>query len=113
MKVKRPTMFQIQEAVKKNICAPGEDELEDFTISRSIRASTKREGDSQLGIVLFVGICASYGYSYSDISSIGSLEFEEYRFKLSKYRRKSRSNDKRFVNKIRLIRNYLRIKYGI
>lgn len=109
----RPSMFQVQEAIKKNICAPGEDELEDFTISKYIRASTKREGDSQLGLVLFVGICSELGYGYSDISQIASLEYEQYRFKLSKYKRKSRSNDHRFLNKVTLVKNYLRLKYGV
>lgn len=109
----KPTMFQIQEAVKKNICAPGEEELEDFTVSKYIRASVKREGDSQLGLVLFVGICTELNYTYYDIAQIASLEYEQYRFKLSKYRRKSRSNDDRFKNKVRLIKNYLRLKYGV
>lgn len=105
-------MFEIMEAVKKNVCAPGEEEMEDYTISRCVRASTKNEGDSQVGIVLFVGIATDYNYTYSDISTIASLEFEEYRFKLSKYKRKSRSNDTRFRNKIKLIKNYLRLKYN-
>jgi hypothetical protein len=106
------TMFQIQEAIRKNICAPDEKENEDFTISRLIRASIKREGDSQLGLVLFVGISDEHGYKYHDIESIASLQRDEYKFKLSKYRRKSRSNDTRFLNKIKLIQNYLRLKYG-
>lgn len=106
-------MFQVEEAILKNICPPKEDELGEFTISRFIRASAKAEGDSQLGIVLFIGICSEYNYSYGDISSLASLEFEEYRFKLSKYKRKSRSNDTRFLNKIKLIKNYLRLKYGV
>lgn len=105
-------MFQILEAVKKNICAPGEDELEEFTISRAVRASTKMEGDSQLGVLLFVGICSSYNYSYSDISAMASLEFDEFLYKLNKFRRKSKSNDRHFLNKVKLIRNYLRLKYG-
>lgn len=109
---RRPTVFQIQEAIMKNICAPGEDEKEEYTISRFIRASTKREGDSQLGIVLFIGICTHYGYLFSDIASMASIEREEFVFKLNKYRRKARSNDKRFVNKIKLIKNYLSIVYG-
>jgi hypothetical protein len=111
--MKRPTMFQIQEAIKKNVCPPDESEVGDFTISRSIRASIKRESDSQLGIILFVGVSHDYGYSFGDISSIASLERKEYLFKLSKYKRKCKSNDKRFINKVRLVKNYLRIKYGV
>lgn len=110
---KKPTMFQVQEAILKNICSPSEEEVDDYTVSRYIRASTKREGDSQVGIVLFVGICAEYKYSFADISTIASLEREEYLFKLAKYKRKSRSNDKRFLAKIKLVKNYLRLKYGV
>ena len=111
-KITFPTMFQIKEAIEKNICAPGEDEQEDYTIARAIRASAKAEGDSQIGLILFVGICSELGYSYGDIASIASLEREEYTFKISKYKHKSRSNDTRFLNKIRLVKNYLRLTYG-
>jgi hypothetical protein len=106
-------MFQIQEAIRKNICAPDEAESDDFTVSRIIRASTKREGDSQLGVVLFVGLADELGYKYHDIESIASLQRDEYKFKLSKFRRKSKSNDTRFLNKIKLVKNYLRLKYGV
>jgi hypothetical protein len=109
----KPIMFHVIEAVRKNICAPGDDECDDYTVSRTIRASTKREGDSQLGLLLFIGVAAEYGYGYSDISSAASIEYEEYRYKLSKFRRKSRSNDKRFLNKVKLVKNYLRLKYGV
>lgn len=106
-------MFQIMEAIKKNVCAPGENELEEFTISRAIRVSTKMEGDSQLGLLLFVGTCALYGYNYPDVSAIASLEFAEYHFKRNKFNRKLKSNDKRFLNKVKLIGNYLKLVYGV
>lgn len=106
-------MFQILEAIKKNVCAPGPDELDEFTISRAIRASTKMEGDSQLGLLLFVGVCCWYNYGYPDISALASLEYEEYQFKRNKFHRKLKSNDKRFLNKVKLIGNYLRLVYGV
>jgi hypothetical protein len=106
-------MFQIKEAIFKNVCSPDGDEHQDFTVSRSMRASSKREGDSQLRLVLFVGICQLRGFGYHDIASIASLQREEYLYKLSKYKRKSRSNDKRFLNKIKLVNNYLKLTYGI
>jgi hypothetical protein len=106
-------MFQIKEAIFKNVCSPDRDEDQDFTVSRSMRASSKREGDSQLRLVLFVGLSHQHGFAYHDISSIASLQREEYLYKLSKYKRKSRSNDKRFLNKIKLVNNYLRLTYGI
>lgn len=108
----RPSMFQIQEAIRANICPPDADEQQDLTISKYIRASVKREGDSQLGLLLFVGISKEYNYSFNDISSIASLEYEEYRNKLAKYSSKVRLGNKRFVIKVKLIKNYLRFEYG-
>lgn len=110
---KRPLLWQLQEAILKNICAPSSNEMEEFTISRFIRASGKMEGDSQLGILLFIGLADRYDYPYAEIANMATVEYEEYRFKLSKYKRKCKSNDSRFLNKKKLIENYLRLKYGV
>jgi hypothetical protein len=106
------SLLKIQEAISKNVCPPDENEEQNFSIPKSLRASISREGDSQLAILLFVGIATDYGYSPADIKIFLNIRSEEFKYKLSKYKRKSRSNDVRFINKILLVKNYLRFKYN-
>lgn len=105
-------MFMIQEAISKNICLPDHDEQNDPTMPRILQASPKREGDSQLGLILFIGVSNEYGYTFGDIVSIIPLEREEYNYKLGKYKRKAKHGEDRFINKIKLVRAYLKFRYG-
>lgn len=109
----RPTIFQIKEAIIKNVCAPDAEELEDLATSKIIRTSTKREGDAELGIILLIGISAMFGYPYHEISMLTSVEYDEYEFKLKKFRARLKGDRNRFWNKVKLILNYLRLKYGV
>jgi hypothetical protein len=108
----RPSLFSIQLAVTKNVCAPDADEIQNFTIERSIRSSKKYEGDSQLGVLLYTGICSDYGYSYKDISAWVSLDKDEYNYKLTKYKQKVKDKDKRLLLKRKLINNYLKSEFN-
>jgi hypothetical protein len=107
-----PSLFNIQVAIIKNVCAPDEDEIENFTVERSIRSSKKYEGDSQLRVLLFIGICSEYGYAYRDISAWVSLEKQEYIYKLNKYKQRLKGKDDRLLRKRKLITNYLRSEFN-
>lgn len=106
----KPTMFQIREAITKNVCDCG-DEM--YTIVKDMRANSKLEGDSQLKMVLFVGLAHSYGYTQTDIMLLAHLQKKEFTYKLRKFRRKMAGIDARFKTKIKLINNYLKYRYGI
>lgn len=109
----RPTIFQIKEAIIKNTCPPDDDEKEDLSTSKVVRTSIKREGDAELGMILLIGISHAFGYSFNEISLLASVGHDEYEFKLGKYQTRSKLNNTRFINKIKLINNYLRLKYGV
>lgn len=106
----KPTLFQIREACIKNLCPP---QNETFKISRSIQVSAKYEGDSQLGLMIFIGVATEHGYSYSEIAMAEHVNYDEYVYKRSKYKRKLRTKEKRFGVKVKLIKNYLRLRYGV
>jgi hypothetical protein len=108
----RPSLYQIQVAILKNVCAPDVDEIEKFTIERPIRSSKKYEGDSQLGILLYTGICTDYGYSYRDIAAWVSIDRQEYKFKLTKYKHRVKNKDERLLLKRKLINNYLKSQFN-
>lgn len=112
---KQPTVLQIKEAIVKNVCAPDETEFEVLSTSKIIRTSTKMEGDAELGMILLIGVSTLYGHDFEEISMLGSVEEEEFHFKLGKFSARLRqySPQSRFVTKIRLIQNYLKLVYGI
>lgn len=110
-------------ATKKNVCEPREDEV--FNVERMIRASGDLEGDSQIGVLLFIGIARDFGINASDIIDFLGIEKEQYQYKLNKYTErvvKTRSLSKnlgfyqeeseewntcRFRNKVVLIKTFL------
>lgn len=108
-------MFQIKEAVVKNVCAPDASEFEILSTSKIIRTSTKMEGDAELGMILLIGVATLYGHDFEEISAVGSVEEEEYHFKLGKFSSRLReySSRSRFKIKIALIQNYLKLVYGV
>jgi hypothetical protein len=105
----KPTMFQIREAITKNVCDSGDEQ---YKVVKDMRANSKLEGDSQLKMVLFVGLATSHGYTQSDIMLLAHLQKKEYTYKLRKFRRKMAGIDARFKIKIKLINNYLNYRYG-
>lgn len=115
MSKKKPTIFQIKEAIIKNVCAPDETEFEVLSTSKLIRTSTKMEGDAELGMILLIGVATLYGHDFEEISALGSVEEEEYQFKLGKFSGRLRMYppQSRFITKIRLIQNYLYLMYGV
>ena len=102
-------MHRIKEAVSKNVSSPRKGEK--FKVTRILRASAILEEDSQVGIVLFVGVSDEKGFNETQICDYLCIEKEEYAYKLKKYNQKKKLN-KRFQNKIKLIKNYLNHKYN-
>lgn len=113
------------EATKKNICKPRETEIQEYTVDKLIRASGELEGDSQVGMILFIGVARDFGISTVEIIDFLGIEKEEYIYKLQKYQGKSLKfnkistnlqnyqeesedwNTSRFKNKVLLIKNFL------
>jgi hypothetical protein len=106
------TLCRIREAVLKNTCRPLPKEKELSDIKR-LRVSALREGDSQMGVLLFVGIANELKIDIEQISSCEGIEHEEVRFKISKFKTKlavvGEDRDNRFHYKVQLIRNYLKL----
>jgi hypothetical protein len=122
--------YLLKEAVLKNTVRPRPEEEAKMTISRLIRCSPEIEGDSQLGLVLFIGMAHTiYGISDSEIMDHLGIEQEEYKFKLKKFRNNlfeakalnpiplgtsfevfsSREFDlRKLLNKVKLISNYVK-----
>lgn len=110
-------------ATKKNVCEPREDEV--FNVERMIRASGDLEGDSQVGILLFIGIARDFNVNASEIIDFLGIEKEQYTYKLNKYSERvvkmrklingigfyqeesDEWNTVRFRNKISLIKTFI------
>ena len=58
--------------------------------------------------MLFSGLATEMGYTKGEIGMAEGIEYEEIAFKNNKYKEKL-STDKRFVFKVQLIKNYLRL----
>lgn len=101
-------MWTIREAVVKNTCRPLPVEREAYD-PRSIRVSTLREGDSQIGIMLFVGVATRLGFTSEEIVMSEGIEHKEVAYKYQKYTDKI-ATDKRFANKSKLVFNYLKLE---
>lgn len=105
-------LWLVREAVVKNTCRPLPIEREAYD-PRSIRVSTLREGDSQIGIMLFVGVANELGFTAEEIMMSEGIEKLEVDYKIEKYNEKIKY-DKRFGNKRKLVRNFLKLheKWG-
>lgn len=103
--------LRIKEAITKNVCHPTAGEEKRFTVSKLLRTSTSREGDSEVGLILFCGIADELGLTTDEIVIILSVDAEEARFKIKRY--SELIDEPRFKNKIKLVKNYLKLKYGI
>ena len=106
-------LYALHVAVEKNTCRPKQKEAKEITVKRKILASPSMEGDSQIGMILFVGVAHEMGYNKLAIKNYLSIEFDgEFDYKLRKYKAKldDAKDDKvsRFRNKVILIKNHLR-----
>lgn len=99
----------IGEAIIKNVCKPRPNEEEKFTTPRWHRASQYYEGDSQNGIVLFIGISNGRNFPVDEVMSFLGVEEAEYYFKLEKFQKKLKKGG-RFATKVKLIENYIKFK---
>ena len=105
-------LFKLREAVLKNTCRPTDEEAKELA-DKSLRTSRYWEGDSEMGLILFIGIASNYGYSSTEIEMVISVDFEQVQFKRSVYDRAMNSSVAtlsalRMRNKTKLIKNYLR-----
>ena len=105
-------LIKLERAVLANTHRPDEAEMEEIKVHKKIMTSLKLEGDSKMGMILFVGIAKSLGASRDEIIDHIGLEFiEEYNHKFSEFNRylahKNHHTRIRFENKIKLINNYL------
>lgn len=97
-------MQLLEEAVLKNTCPPREGEK--FTQSKKLRVSGDLEGDSQLGVMLFVGVSATFSVPRADSADYLGIEPEEYDYKIKKYNSEI-INNSRLINKSKLLLNYI------
>lgn len=105
-------LFQLQEAVLKNVAPPKPDELEKYRFNKMFPSSPYYEGNNELGLILFVGVAHTLGVSREEIEMFLSIGEEEYDFKLSRFNEKIET-DHRFFNKVRLVDNYIKIKNNV
>jgi hypothetical protein len=70
-----------------------------------------REGDSQLGLMIFIGLATHYGYGADEISLAEGIEEKVIRSKSKKFHEKwATKMDGKFVNKVKLVSNYINLK---
>lgn len=98
--------WRIREAVLKNTCRPLPEESPAHD-PKSLRVSILREGDSQVGIILLIGVALELGFNHDQITTYEGVEKKEIMNKLELYNHKVETNE-RFRVKRKLILNYLR-----
>jgi hypothetical protein len=96
----------LEEAITKNTCPPREGEV--FTQSKKLRVSGELEGDSQLGVLLFVGVSAKYGVPRAETVDFLGVEVDEYDYKINKFSIEHVAGNQRLINKTKLIFNYIK-----
>lgn len=108
-------LAELETVIRANICKPRPEETHKFTIERKLRASPSMEGDSQIGITLFVGVANDMGFAAKDIMRYLSVEEDIFRFRLKKYEKSmektlmkpiGKLTRPRFQNKVSLIKNH-------
>jgi hypothetical protein len=111
MKIRRE-LARLERAVVVNTSRPDAAEMKKIKVRKKILTSLKLEGDSKLGMILFVGVAESMGMNKDHVIDFLGLEFAgEYDHKLNEFSKYKTHEDedirKRFANKIKLINNYL------
>jgi hypothetical protein len=96
----------LEEAIIKNTCPPREGEK--FTQSKKLRVSGELEGDSQLGVLLFVGVAAKYGVPRPEVTEYIGIEVDEHDYKINKFSIEHVAGNTRLINKTKLIFNYIK-----
>ena len=109
LKLKMKDLFLLEEAIMKNVGRPREDEASDYTVEKRLRASKAVEGNSQIGLILFVGLSKHFGVSKKAATIHIGLDPEGYDNKLSEYK-KNMDSKPRFFFKDKLVKNYINIK---
>lgn len=99
-------MQLLEEAILKNTCPPREGEV--CNQSKKLRVSGELEGDSQLGVLLFVGVSAAFGIPRAEATDYIGIEVEEYNYKANKFGAERDSENTRLINKSQLIFNYIK-----
>ena len=111
---------KLERAVLANTHRPKEDELKDIKVHKKIMTSLKLEGDSKMGMILFVGVANCADIPTGEIIDYLGLEFpEEFNHKLDDYHRYMTKPGEpigpnniitnRTVNKTKIINNYLNL----
>lgn len=98
-------MQVLEEAILKNTCPPRETEV--FNQSKKLRVSGELEGDSQLGVLLFVGISAEFSIPRTEATDYIGIEIEEYDYKANKFKAELLVGS-RLSYKTSLINNYIK-----
>jgi hypothetical protein len=99
-------MSLLSKAIQVNVCKPKKSEEDKFTHDRWHRASPALEGDSQIGIMIFIGVGKDLGFTKKAISDFLSIEASEFEYKLQKYREGIARVDSKIFTKARLVRNF-------
>lgn len=108
-------LFNLKKAVLANTCRPTPKEDAELTTDKAIRTSPSWEGDSEIGVLLYVGLAAEMGFQLGDITTALSVEHEEAKYKINRFKEivagenVARDVRWRLNNKIMLIKNYLRL----
>jgi hypothetical protein len=100
-------MQLLEEAILKNTCPPRPGEK--FTQSKKLRVSGEVEGDSQLGMILFVGVANYFNITRADTTEFIGIEPEEYDYKLRKFHDGTDTEETRMTFKFKLVSNYVKL----
>ena len=113
-------LVRLERAVLANTHRPKEDEMKKIEVHKKIMTSLKLEGDSKMGMILFIGIAVRDHIPPNEIIDYLGIEFpEEFMHKLQEFDRYIMAPDEpigpigqlgnRTKNKIKLIDNYLNL----
>lgn len=111
---------RLELAVLANTHRPKPEEMKEIKVHKKIMTSLKLEGDSKMGMILFVGIADVEMVPRNEIMDYLGLEFTgEFNHKLEEFDRYAKMpeipiGDKgkmgnRTINKIKLINNHLKL----
>lgn len=105
----REFLSKLFDAVNKNTGRPYQSEIKNIKVEKKILTSTKMEGDSKVGMVLFCGLAHKEGISDEEIMDFICIEgLPELRYKVDEFFSKLKESS-RFQTKVKLINNYLKL----
>jgi hypothetical protein len=102
-------LMKLREAVLKNTARPGNDESKGVA-EKPLRTSQYWEGDAEMGVILFIGIAMSYGFTPFELTQFVAVEREQVLFKNEHYNKMMKDDGlggARMRVKTELIKNYL------